>query len=470
MPGLLIYNSLTRKKELFTPINPSEVKMYTCGPTVYHFTSIGNFRTYTSADILLRVLEYNGFKVKYIMNLTDVGHLTGDNLGDADTGEDRLEKAAKEERKTAWDIASIYTESFLTDFKKLNLTKPFEFVKATDHIQEQIDLIKKLEKKNLIYKTSDGIYFDTVKFEKNTGKKYGELSTLDQIKEGARVEPNPEKKNPRDFALWKFSPKNVKRDMEWESPWGIGFPGWHIECSAMSMKYLGETIDIHTGGEDLRSTHHPNEIAQSEGATGKQFVNYWMHGSFLKVDGKRMGKSLGNAYTIKDIDDKGFSPLDLRYFYLGGKYNEQLNFTWEGLNSAKIALEKIKNQLEIIKSNKDRNVISNEKLEKLDKYRNDFISSLNDDLNTPKALATLWEVIKSNIPSQDKYDLILDFDEVLGLDLSKQAETKEIPENIEKLIDERNKLRNEKRFEESDNIRDKIIKLGFEVKDPAKNE
>lgn len=465
MSSLFIYNSLTRKKELFIPTNPSEVKMYTCGPTVYSLATIGNFRTYISADILLRVLEYNGNKVKYIMNLTDVGHLTGDNLGDADLGEDRLEKAAKEQRKTAWDIAKVYTDKFLDDFNKLNLVKPLNFVKATDHIGEQIDLIKKLEEKKFIYKTNDGIYFNTVKFEEDTGKKYGELSTLDQIKEGARVEPNPEKKNPRDFALWKFSPKDSKRDMEWDSPWGKGFPGWHLECSAMSMKYLGETIDIHTGGEDLRSTHHPNEIAQSEGATGKQFVNYWVHGAFLKVDGKRMGKSMGNAYTLEDIEQKGFSPIDLRYFYLNGKYSEPLNFTWESLNAAKITLDKLKIQVQNLRKSEGRTVISNEKLAKVDEYRDSFITALNDDLNTPRALATLWEVVKSNIPSQDKYDLILDFDQVLGLNLSKPAEVQEMTEEVKELINRREKLRQEQKFNEADKLREEINNLGFSVTD-----
>lgn len=463
---IYLFNSLTRKKELFIPINPPNIGMYACGPTVYSYATIGNFRTYFTADILLRTLKFNGYQVKYIMNLTDVGHLTGDNLGDADTGQDRLEKAAKKERKTAWDIAKFYADAFIEDFNKLNLTKPDLFAKATDYIPEQINLIKKLEENNLTYKVTDGIYFDTVAFEKKTGKKYGEISTLDQIKEGARVEVNKNKKNPRDFALWKFSPKDEKRDMEWDSPWGVGFPGWHVECSAMSIKNLGETFDIHVGGEDLRSTHHPNEIAQSEGATNKKFVNYWVHGAFLKVDGGRMGKSLGNAYTISDILNKGFSTSDLRYFYLGGKYNEPLNFTWEGLTSSQTALKKLRNLILAFKDDKNRTILSDEKQTKITDFQNKFKESLNDDLNTPKALAVLWEVTKSNIPSTDKYDLAISFDEVLGLGLDKVTSDKlQVTSEIQELIDERNKLRREKKFDEADKIRDEVIKLGFEVKD-----
>lgn len=464
MADLYLFNSLSRRKEKFVPINDGVVGMYTCGPTVYDYATIGNFRTYTSADILLRVLRYEGYQVKYIMNLTDVGHLTGDNLGDADLGEDRLEKAARKERKTAWDIAKFYTDAFLTDFEKLNLTKPEKFVKATDHIQEQIDLIRRLEDKNLTYRISDGIYFDTQKFEE-TGRKYGELSTLDKIKEGVRVEKNPEKKNPRDFALWKFSPTGEKRDMEWESPWGKGFPGWHIECSAMSIKYLGETFDIHAGGEDLRSTHHPNEIAQSEGATGKKFVSYWVHGAFLKVDGGRMGKSLGNAYRISDLEKKGFDALDLRYFYLSGKYNESLNFTWESLDASKVALKKIRNLMQSFKGEKERTTLSNEKNSDIENFRDRFLQTLNNDLNTPQALAVLWEMLKGNIPASDKYDLALNFDEVLGLKLDISPKKVEVSEEIKKLLEKRNILRKEGKFGEADKIRKQVEGKGFSVED-----
>ncbi|KKR30782.1 cysteine--tRNA ligase [Candidatus Woesebacteria bacterium RIFCSPHIGHO2_01_FULL_39_32] len=466
MTELYLTNSLTRKKEKFEPINPPNVGMYTCGPTVYDYASIGNFRTYVTGDILVRTLKYNGYQVRYVMNFTDVGHLTGDNLGDADTGVDRLVKAAKRERKTAWDIAKFYTEAFLKDFEKLNLTKADTFAKATDHIKDQMDLIKKLEENGITYKIPDGIYFDTIEFEKSTGKKYGELSTLDQIKEGARVKVNKAKKNPRDFALWKFSDPSEKRDMEWDSPWGVGFPGWHIECSAMSMKYLGETFDIHAGGEDLRSTHHPNEIAQSEGATGKKFVKYWIHGAFLKVDGKRMGKSLGNFYTITDIEKKGYGALALRYFYLTGKYNEPLNFTWDSLKSSQQALDKLNEQVLAAKTQNTRTSLSEEKRKKVDGFSSRFLEAVNDDLNTPRALAVLWDAMKSNIPSEDKYDLALSFDEVLGLKLSEVQEIKfEIPEEVGKLISKREKLRKEGKFDEADNVRKNIEEKGFLLED-----
>lgn len=443
-----------------------KVGIYSCGPTVYDYATIGNFRTYTSADILLRILKYNGYRVKYIMNITDVGHLTGDNLGNADTGEDRLEKTAKKERKTAWDVAKFYTEAFLTDFEKLNLVKPEKFVKATDHIQEQINLVKRLDECGFTYKTSDGIYFDTLEYEKKTGNKYGELSTLDQIKEGVRVEANFEKKNPRDFALWKFSPKGEKRAMEWESPWGaMGFPGWHIECSAMSMKYLGETFDIHVGGEDLRSTHHPNEIAQSEGATGKKFVNFWIHGAFLKVDGGRMGKSLGNAYMISDLEEKGFSALDLRYFYLSGKYNEPLNFTWESLNASKTALQKLRNLMQSFKVETKRTALSEEKAQKIEEFGNRFLQAVGDDLNTPQALAVLWKMMKSSIPSQDKYDLAMSFDEVLGLKLNNVQQIEPIPKKIKELANKREVLRKEGKFKEADILRIKIEEAGYTIED-----
>lgn len=464
MLDIYLTNSLTRKKEKFEAINPPNVGIYTCGPTVYDYPTIGNWRTYTLSDLVVRVLKFSGYKVKYIMNLTDVGHLTGDNLGDADTGEDRLEKAAKKERKSAWDIAKFYGQDFIESYGKMNLTKPEIFSKATDHIKEQIDLVKKLEDNGFTYKTSDGIYFDTEKYE-TKGFKYGELSTLDQIKEGARVEINEEKKNPRDFALWKFSPTNVKRDMEWESPWGLGFPGWHIECSAMSMKYLGEQFDIHIGGEDLRQTHHPNEIAQAEAATGKKpFVKYWIHGAFLRVDGGRMGKSLGNAYTLDDIENRGFNPLSLRYLYLTGFYKDALNFTWESLTSAQTALYKLYEHMSSFRA-QNRTTLSEEKRKKTDEYMNRFNNAIADDFNMPKALAVLWESVKSNIPSEDKYDLLSSFDEVLGLKLREAGSTQEIPEEINELAKKREEFRQNGDFKNADNLRGQIEAKGYTVKD-----
>lgn len=466
MGDIYLLNSLGRKKEKFEAINPPNVGVYTCGPTIYDRKHIGNFRTYTLADVLVRTLLFNGYKITHIMNFTDVGHLTGDNEGDADTGEDRLEKAAKKERKTAWDIAEIYAQKFVEDFDSLKLKRPDKFAKATDHIVEQIELVKKLEENNLAYKISDGIYFDTVAYENETGKKYGELSSLDQIKEGGRIEPNPEKKNPRDFALWKFSPKGVKRDMEWDSPWGMGFPGWHIECSAMSMKYLGETFDIHIGGEDLRSTHHPNEIAQSEGATGKPFVKYWLHGAFMLIDGERMSTSKGNNYNLGDILEKGFDPLALRYLYLTTHYRQLINFTWEALSASQRALGKLRSQLANFRQEKERTTLSPEKEQKISKYRNDFSDAINDDLNTPQALAVLWEMMKSNIPSADKYDLAISFGEVLGLELSKTQQIEvDISSEVKELLEERNKLRGQGKFEEADKVRKEIEKKGFQVKD-----
>lgn len=474
MADIYLTNSLTRKKEKFLPIKPPKVGMYTCGPTVYDYASIGNFRTYTTADILVRVLQSQGFNVRHIMNLTDVGHLTGDNLGDADIGEDRVEKAAKKEGKTAWDIAKFYTQAFLKDFEKLNLGKPENFVKATDHINEQIDLVKNLEEKGFTYKTSVGIYFDTKLFEKMTGKKYGELSTMDTVKEGARVEPNPEKKNPRDFALWKFSEKPGIRHMEWQSPWGTGFPGWHIECSAMSMKYLGEAFDIHVGGEDLRQTHHPNEIAQSEAATGKTFVKYWIHVTHLRVDGKRMGRSLGNVYTISDIEKKGYDALSLRYLYLTAHYKDPLNFTWEGLSAAQNALDRLRTAVISGPGRKQRTALSEEKMRKIEKFREKFLEAVNGDLNTPQGLAVLWQVLKSNIPSKDKYDLALFFDEVLGLglaqipkSLSAQAGRLQIPSEVRKLLPKRERLREEGKFDEADKIRKQIADKGYLIEDTS---
>lgn len=466
--NIYLTNTLTGKKEKFVPINSPNVGVYTCGPTVYDYASIGNFRTYVLSDVLIRTLRYSGYTVRHVMNMTDVGHLTGDNSGDADVGEDRMEKAAQKEGKTAWDISKFYGEEFIKDYQKLNIVPPDNLVKATDHINEQIVLVKRLEEKGLTYKISDGIYFDTKLYEEKTGKKYGQLSTMDVIKEGARVESNPDKKNPRDFALWKFSPVETKRHMEWESPWGMGFPGWHIECSAMSMKYLGESFDIHLGGEDLRQTHHPNEIAQSEGTTGKQFVKYWIHGTHLKVDGKRMGKSLGNAYTISDIEKRGFDPLSLRYLYLTAHYRDSLNFTWESLSSSQNALENLRQQVLAARSQTTRTSLSEEKRKKTDDFSMKFSEAISDDLNMPRALAVLWEALKSNIPSEDKYDLAMTIDEVLGLGLSQVKPIEfQIPGEIQKMLEERENFRKTGNFEKSDEIRKLIEEKGFKIEDSS---
>ena len=445
--------------------------MYTCGPTVYHYPTIGNWRTYVLSDLLYRAVTYLGYKVDYVMNLTDVGHL----VSDADSGEDKLEKRAKKEGRTAWEVAKFYSDDFITGFSKLNLIRPKLFCKATDHIKEQIELIEKIEKVGFAYRIDDGIYFDVAGYEK-AGNTYGGLSNLDEIKAGARVELNPQKKDPRDFALWKFSsrggtrdlrPSGEKRDMEWDSPWGVGFPGWHIECSAMSMKYLGEQLDLHVGGEDLRSTHHPNEIAQSEVVTGKiPFSKYWIHGAFLTVDGGKMGKSLGNAFTIQDIEKRGYDLLALRYFFLTGHYRKQLNFTLEALEGAKTALNKLRYLMVSYREARGRTQLSEEKLAKIEGFRKAFCDRVEDDLNFPEALAVVWEMVKSNIADYDKYELLVKFDEALGLGLSEfRIEPMVISEEAKALLSRREALRKERRFEEADEARGELTKLGYQVMD-----
>jgi len=457
MANIYLTNSLSRKKEKFVALKSPNVGIYSCGPTVYDYTHIGHLRRYVGDDILKRVLELNDYKVKHVMNVTDVGHLTSD----ADTGEDKVEKAAKKLGKSAWDIAKFFEKQFFASTKALNIKKPDIVSRATEHIPDQIELIKKLEEKGFTYKTDDGIYFDTSKLT-DYGKLGGEKKG---IKPGARVDVAG-KKNPTDFALWKFSSKDKKRQMEWDSPWGIGFPGWHIECSAMSMKYLGETFDIHTGGIDHLPIHHPNEIAQSETATGKPFARFWLHHEFLQVDGRKMSKSLGNLYTIDDVKKKGFDFLSLRYLYLTAHYRDPLNFTWESLGSAQNALNKLRSQVSSAKDQKKRTALSPEKQAKLDDYRKKFVAAINDDLNTPQALAVLWKMMKSNIPSGDKYDLALSFDEVFGLNLSEIVEEKlSVPDNIKKLVNEREALRKEKKFKEADKIRKEILDKGYVIKD-----
>lgn len=475
---LKIYNSLGRKVQTFKSNHPLQVGMYTCGPTVYSFAHIGNFRTYTTADLLVRTLQYNGYTVDHIMNLTDVGHLTGDNAGDADLGEDRMEKAAKSEGKTAREIADFYADVFISDFEKLNLQKPRKFAKATDHIKEQIDLIKRLQAKGFAYLTSDGVYFNTAKFPK-----YGELSNLDQIKEGARVEKNPEKKNERDFALWKFSYPGgrpfdpnlddaaTRRQMEWKSPWGKGFPGWHIECSAMSMKYLGESFDIHTGGTDLRETHHPNEIAQAEAATGKKFVNYWVHGAFILVNGERMSKSKGNLYTVYDLEKENYDPLALRYLYLQTHYRQEMNFSFPALDAAQNAYKKL--VIDISRWQDPMFDTRTVSVEVMKEYETRFLDAINDDLNTSKALAVMWELVKADIPTGAKTRTLFKMDTVLGLNLQELSMKLRqvqgvVPGQIQKLVEERQMLRKQKHFNAADQIRAQIEKLGYEVEDTVK--
>lgn len=453
-----LYNSLSKEIEQFNPLNPDLVTMYNCGPTVYGIPHIGNFRTYTSGDFLHRALLFNDYKVKYIMNLTDVGHLTGDNAGDADTGEDRIEKSAAKEGKSALDIANNYIKLFIKDYEKLHLIKPLKFTRATEYIAEQIRLVQVLEERGYTYVTSDGIYFDTSKFED-----YGKLSgyTRTGILEGARVAVNPEKKNPNDFALWKLSPSDVRRQQEWDSPWGIGFPGWHLECSAMSLAELGNTVDLHLGGEDLRMIHHQNEIAQSECATGKEFVRYWVHVSHLTIDGGRMGKSLGNGYILDDIEQKGFDPMALRYFYMTAHYRTPLNFTWEALTSAQNALKKL---YDLSKSYKrDENVPASQE------YIMKFNDKISEDLNMPEALAVVWELIKSELSEPEKLNTLIKLDEVLGFNISEHL-VFETPQTVIDLAKTRQQYRKSGIWDKADSLRKQIYEMGYEIEDVSGND
>jgi len=472
-----IYNSLTKRVDKIEPYNPGIIGMYTCGPTVYDYVSIGNWRTYVLSDWIVRALKAEGLKVDYVMNITDVGHLTGDNLGDADQGEDRLEKAAVRESKSAWEISKFYTENFLAGYKRMNLTQPKVFSVATEHIQEQIEMVREIEEAGFTYQIDDGVYFDTKAYEE-AGNEYGELSNIDQVKVGARVEPNLQKRDPRDFALWKLSPEDEKRQMEWESPWGKGFPGWHIECSAMSRKYLGEQFEVHAGGEDLKSTHHPNEIAQAEASSGKKpFVKYWVHGAFLQVDGGRMGKSLGNAYRLEDIEEKGFGPMDLKYFYLTGHWRKPLNFTWEALTDAKEAREKLARRY----LSWDDDLSG----EQGDEYKQAFWEVIGDDLNLPQALAQVWRMVRDeNLAGGVKRKLLEEFNQVLGLRLSgdrmtlvievrngievveekgewMEADKRQISEWIEK----REEYRLKGDYQRADEIREQMEESGLKVED-----
>ncbi|RJR28055.1 cysteine--tRNA ligase [candidate division WWE3 bacterium] len=451
--AIRIYNSLTRKVEDFKPLNPDVVSIYLCGPTVYDYVSIGNYRTYMLGDFVHRTFLSNNYKVKYIMNFTDVGHMTGDNAGDADVGKDRLEIAAEREGRSAKDLADYYINDFLSGYDSLNIIKPHKFTRATEYIGDQIALVRELEKKGFTYRISDGVYFDTSRFEK-----YGQLSGLspDTIKEGARVEPNPEKRNASDFALWKFSPKDEKRWQEWDSPWGVGFPGWHVECSAMAMKELGDTIDLHLGGEDLRMIHHQNEIAQSECASGKEFVKYWMHGAFLQVDGGRMGRSIGNAYTMTDIEEKGYDPLALRYLYMTAHYRSSLNFTWESLQNAQNSL---KHLYDILSGYKEA-----EKAQPSERHLASFMEVLNDDINIPESLAICWEMLKSNLSEPVKLATILQMDKVLGLKLEDSIGY-EIPEEVLNLVKTRLEYRKNGIWDKADLVRRQINDLGYVVED-----
>jgi cysteinyl-tRNA synthetase len=458
MNKVILYNTLSKEKEEFKPIFDYKVGIYTCGPTVYNFAHIGNLRSYLFEDWLKRVLTYNGYEVKHVMNVTDVGHL----VGDGDAGEDKMEKGAVREGKTAWEIADFYFAAFKEDLKSLNIIEPSIWCKATDNIPEQIALIEILEKKGFTYKTSDGIYFDTSKFPK-----YNQLShlKLEDLEEGARVEINEEKKNPTDFALWKFSPKGVKRQMEWESPWGIGFPGWHIECSAMSLKFLDSQRDIHCGGIDHINVHHTNEIAQSEAATGEKFFNYWMHGAFLNVaGGKKMAKSADNFLTINNaLVKKGLSPIAYRYAAASVHYRKPMEYAEDSLKQAQNALNNLIKQVVNLGDEKGE-------INKI--WRDSFLQAINDDLNIPQALAITQDLLKSDLEPASKLATILDFDRVLGFGLAESKNSvvseitfSELPNEVQALALARETARVVKDFNESDRLRDEIKSRGYTVED-----
>ena len=450
---IYFYNTLTRKKEIFKPIDKNEVRIYSCGPTVYKDATIGNLRTNIFQDVLRRVLKYNGFKIKHAMNITDVGHL----VSDGDEGEDKMIKSAREEHKSPLEIANYYTKLFFEDLKNLNIETPEIICKATDHIQDMIKYVQKLVEKGYAYETSTTIYFDISKLDK-----YPILSNLnlEEQKAGARVKIDPEKRNPYDFALWIKAPENHL--MKWDSPWGPSYPGWHIECSAMGQKYLGEQFDIHTGGIDLIPTHHENEIAQSKGACGKIPANYWLHGEYLLIDGGKMSKSLGNVYLLKDIINKGYDPLTYKLFTYSGHYRNKLNFTWETIESTSKSLERLKQGYQ-------NHLNGTEQIEEsvINQYEEKFHQAINDDLNMPLAMGIVWKVIKNEKKSKQLAQLLLKFDTVLGLKIDEeiQKQEKQMPQEVINLIEERKIARANKNWEKADELREKIRKMGYEVKD-----
>jgi cysteinyl-tRNA synthetase len=456
--ALKLYNTLTRKKEPFKPIKKTVVGFYSCGPTVYNYAHIGNLRTYVFNDILKRVLKYNDFKIKHVMNITDVGHLTDD----ADAGEDKIEKGAKKEGKTAWEVAEFYTKAFKNDIKKLNIEEPDVWCRATDHIKDMIALIKKIEEEGYTYSAGGNLYFDTSKF-----KHYPELARLklDDLEAGARTGVDGNKKHPRDFVLWftlEGSKFGEKHSMKWDSPWGVGYPGWHIECSAMSAKYLGEKFDIHTGGIDHIPVHHTNEIAQSEAAFGKHpWVRYWLHGNFLVMNKGKMAKSEGNFVTLSVVENKGYSPLAYRYFCLGAHYRSELNFSWEALDSAQKSFERFKNKILEINAKKS------DGKKDVSQYAKKFEEAINDDMNMPVALATALELMNDDsVSSPAKYKTILEFDSVLGFGIGHfKEDVLEIDEHTMKLVREREAARKNKDWAKSDRIRDELKKKNIELLD-----
>ncbi len=441
---MIVYNTMSRQKEELKTLVPGEVSIYSCGPTVYNFAHIGNLRTYIFMDQLRRTLKRNGYTLRHCMNITDVGHLTSD----ADEGEDKMAKASREQKKDPMEIAAFYTEIFMKDLARLNISLP-EFVpRATDNIPQMIDFVQGLIDKGYGYETSDAIYYDISAF-----KGYGKLSrlNLEEQQAGARVEVNTEKRHPADFALWKKAEPN--HIMQWPSPWGMGFPGWHIECSAMGLRYLGERFDIHTGGVDHIPIHHENEIAQSEGLLGHPAADTWMHGEFMLVDGGKMSKSLRNTYTIDQLIEEGYDPLSFRYFCLNAHYRSKLNFTWEGMKSAQKSLENLKNTTA---RHKDATDPIDDAV--IDGFRKQFDDAVNDDLNIPKALGIVWNMARYSAKNHKIYELILDCDGVLALDLDKPLNLpeQETDSEIEALIEQRRIARQNRDFATADRIRDEL--------------
>jgi len=454
---MYIYNTLTDKKEELKPIHQGEVRMYSCGPTVYNFAHIGNLRTYVFMDLLRRALKIDGYKLTDVMNITDVGHLTSD----ADEGEDKMEKAAKAQKKSPLEISAFYTKVFMEDTAALNIGMPEIIAKATEHIPEMIEFVQGLMEKGYGYETDDGIYFDIIKYGK-----YGVLSKLNLEEQlaGARVEVNDQKRHPSDFAIWKkATPEHIQ---QWSSPWGMGYPGWHIECSAMARKYLGDTFDIHTGGVDHIPVHHENEIAQSTALLGHPAVHYWMHGEFMMVNNGKMSKSLGNTYTVSDLRQKGILPLTFRYFCLNAHYRNKINFTWEGIFAAQKAYIRL---LEAVDANKDAPSLPETKAA-VEQYEKDFFEAVNDDLNVPKALGILWTMLRQGQKSVEIYQAALKMDAILGLDLDKgytapQEEEPEIPGELLEKLAARTEARKAKNWALSDKLRDEINAAGYEIKD-----
>lgn len=458
---LKLYNTLSRRIEDFTPINLPKVGMYTCGPTVYDYTHIGHLRKYVGDDILRRVLEIQGYDVKHVMNITDVGHL----VSDEDSGEDKMEKGARESGRTVWEVAKFYEDYFWQSVQAVNIERPNVVARATEHIEEQIKLIHKLEKNGLIYLTEHAIYFDISKFPEYT-KLSGQK--LEEKEVGARedVYVDKQKRNPHDFALWFFTVGHFQGHvMRWLSPWGEGFPGWHIECSAMSMEYLGDTLDIHTGGIDHISVHHSNEIAQSEAATGKPFVRFWVHHNFLQVDGEKMSKSKKNFYRIEEILEKGFEPMALRYLFLTAHYRDKLNFTWKSMEAAQNALNNLREE---IRTWNHENGLSEQADEAGNQFWQRFLEAANHDLNMPQAVAVMWDLVHSDEPVSSKSKIILEMDKILGLELDQYlGKPLEIPEEVIKLVHKRDQARKSGDFKESDKLRHEIKKLGYEIEDTS---